>query len=113
MQVALLALKLKINGKIEDFCGIVMSILKFDYRTFNIHALDVKWFSEPLHRSILVNIRRHPSGILAIDSTRVWEIPQHCEKVLIFHIFLLDITLVIMSFYFFIIKFQGYLPSGY
>ena len=108
------------NGEMEDFCGIVMSILKFDYRTFNIHALDVKWFSEPLHRSIHANIRRHPSGILAIDSTRVWErnkdslvLPQHCEQVLIFHIVLLDITLVIMIFYFFIIKFQGYLPSGY
>ena len=97
-----------------------MSIVKFDYRTFNIHALDVKWFNEPLRRSVDTNIRKHPSGILAIDSTRVWErnkdslvLPQHCEQVLIFHIILLGIALIIMSFYCFIVKFQGCLPSGY
>ena len=78
----------------EYFCGIVMSILKFDYRTFNIHAFDVKWFNEPLRRSIGANIRRHPSGILAINSTRVdgqnkdsLVLPQHCEQVLIFNLF--------------------------
>ena len=82
------------NGEMEDFCGIVMSILKFDYRTLNIHALDVKWFNEPLHRSINVNIRRHASGIFVINSTRVWEtkkeylvLPQHCEQVLMLNSF--------------------------
>ena len=82
------------NGEMEYFCGLLMSILKFDYRTFNIHALDVKWFKEPLRRSIDANIRIHASGILAIDSTRVWEtnkdslvLPQHCEQVLKFYFF--------------------------
>ena len=82
-----------VKGEMEDFCGILVRILKFDYRTFSIFALDVKWFKEPLRRSIDANIRRHASKILAIDSTRVWEtnkdslvLPQHCEQVLIFNI---------------------------
>ena len=105
------------NGKTEDFCGIFMRILKFNYRTFNIYALDAKWFNEPLR--ISATITRHPSGVLAINSTRFGKIKidslvvtQHCDQVLLFHYFLLGITFI-MSFYFFIIKFQGCLPSGY
>ena len=71
-----------------------MRILKFDYKTSNIYALDVKWFNELLRRSIDANIRRHASGILAINSTRVWEkskdslvLSQNCEQVLKFNFF--------------------------
>jgi len=77
------------SGQMEDYCGIITNILKIDYRTFNIFALDVKWFKEPLCKGAYANVRRHPSGIMAIDSTRIWKdgnkdslvIPQHCEKV--------------------------------
>ena len=77
------------NGEMEDFCGIIMNILKIDHRTIYIHALDRKSFKEPLRRSLDANVRRHASEILAINSTRVWEtnkdslvLPQHCEQVL-------------------------------
>ena len=76
------------SGEMEDYCGIINNILKIDYRTFHIFALDVKWFKEPLCKGTRANVRRHPSGIMAIDSTRIWQgnkdslvLPQHCEQV--------------------------------
>ena len=76
------------SGEMEDYCGIINNILKIDYRTFHIFALDVKWFKEPLCKGIEANVKRHPSGIMAIDSTWIWQgkkdslvLPQHCEQV--------------------------------
>ena len=76
------------NGQMEEYCGIINKILKIDYRTFNIFALDVKWFKEPLRKGVEANVMRHPSGIMAIDSTQIWQgnkdslvLPHHCEQV--------------------------------
>lgn len=76
------------SGQMEYYCGIINNILKIDYRTFNIFALDVKWFKEPLCEGAQANVRKHPSGIMAIDSTSIWQgnkdslvLPQHCEQV--------------------------------
>lgn len=61
------------SGEMEDYCGIINNILKIDYRTFHIFALDVKWFKETLCKGIEANVKRNPSGIMAIDSIRIWQ----------------------------------------
>ena len=72
----------------EYYCGVITDIFKFDFRTFNVYAFDVKWFMRPIGRGPASTIRRHPSGLPQIDSTRFWTsqddtlvLPEHCEQV--------------------------------
>ena len=59
------------SGQMEDYCKKISNIIKIDYRTFSLFALDVKWFKEPLCKGANASVRRHPSGIMAINSTRI------------------------------------------
>ncbi|MCO5606180.1 hypothetical protein L7F22_060367 [Adiantum nelumboides] len=71
-----------------DYCGIISDILRVSFRRFEMFLLDVKWF-KVIERGCNATIRRDVSGLVQVDSTKVWTdasdtlaLLEHCEHVL-------------------------------
>ena len=71
-----------------DYCGTIQDIIKVGYRKFDMFIFDVKWF-KVISQGPLASIRRDKSGLIQIDSTKLWTnqtdtfvLPEHCEQVI-------------------------------
>ena len=60
-----------INCKLEYF-GTIQDIIKVDFRKFDMFIFDVRWF-KVVTQGQQSTIRRDKSGLIQVDSTKVWK----------------------------------------